>query len=145
MDCPRSENRHWGPPRGTYLLKSKRSFSKMRMGPVLLRMMRGCPEKRQNKEPAMAVPRKLSITPWGHKEFEAPWRQEKGLLAQNRTQLSHLEPRPQCSSFIPSLLLPKFCSPSPTLQPAPHIHQHHSLELHLDKGPRQLPLGNLGP
>lgn len=52
----------------------------MRMGPVLLRMMRGCPEKRQNKEPAMAVPRKLSITPWGHEEYEAQWRQEKGLL-----------------------------------------------------------------
>ena len=32
------------------MLKSKRSFSKMRMGPVLLSMMRGCPEKRQNKE-----------------------------------------------------------------------------------------------
>lgn len=38
----------------------------MRMGPVLLRMIRGCPEKRQNNAPAMAVPRKLSITPWGH-------------------------------------------------------------------------------
>lgn len=63
---------HWGEGlKGTYLLKSKRSFSKMRMGPVLLSMMRGCPEKRQNKEPAMAVPRKLSITPWGHKECEA--------------------------------------------------------------------------
>lgn len=48
----------------------------MRMGPVLLRMMRGCPEKRQNKKPAMAVPRKLSITPWGHREREAPERQK---------------------------------------------------------------------
>ena len=43
----------------------------MRMGPVLLSMMRGCPEKRQNKEPAMAVPRKLSITPGGHEDCEA--------------------------------------------------------------------------
>lgn len=107
----------------------------MRMGPVLLRMMRGCPEKRQNKEPAMAVPRKLSITPWGHKEFEAPWRQEKGLLAQNRTQLSHLGPRPQCSSFIPSLLLPKFCSPSPTLQPAPTFTSITLLNYIWIKGP----------
>lgn len=49
----------------------------MRMGPVLLRMMRGCPEKRQNKDPAMAVPRKLSITPWGHEECEGPQRREK--------------------------------------------------------------------
>lgn len=48
----------------TYLLKSKSSFSKMRMGPVLLRMMSGCPAKRQNMEPAIAVPRKLSMTPW---------------------------------------------------------------------------------
>lgn len=43
----------------------------MRMGPVLLRMMRGCPEKRQNKLPAMAVPRKLSITPCCVREQEA--------------------------------------------------------------------------
>lgn len=63
------------------MLKSKRSFSKMRMGPVLLRMMRGCPEKRQNKEPAMAVPRKLSITPWGHEEYESQWGLEKGPLS----------------------------------------------------------------
>lgn len=63
------------------MLKSKRSFSKMRMGPVLLRMMRGCPEKRQNKEPAMAVPRKLSITPWGHEEYESQRRPEKGPLS----------------------------------------------------------------
>lgn len=43
----------------------------MRMGPVLLRMMRGCPEKRQNKLPAIAVPRKLSITPCHVREQEA--------------------------------------------------------------------------
>lgn len=43
----------------------------MRMGPVLLRMMRGCPEKRQNKLPAMAVPRKLSMTPCCVREQEA--------------------------------------------------------------------------
>lgn len=39
----------------------------MRMGPVLLRMMSGCPAKKQNTEPAMAVPRKLSMTPWGRR------------------------------------------------------------------------------
>lgn len=37
----------------------------MRMGPVELRMMRGCPPKKQNTVPAKAVPRKLSITPLG--------------------------------------------------------------------------------
>lgn len=83
----------WG-GKGTYLLKSKRSFSKMRMGPVLLSMMRGCPEKRQNKEPAMAVPRKLSITPWGHKDCEAQYRHEKGPLQQAGTQLSWQGLRP---------------------------------------------------
>lgn len=114
-------------PRNTYLLKSKRSFSKMRMGPVLLRMMRGCPEKRQNKKPAMAVPRKLSITPWGHKECEAPG-DRRGPLAQNRSYLSHQGHRPQCSSFILGPLLPKFCS-SPTPQPPT------SLEFHWDEGP----------
>lgn len=46
-----------------YLLNSNSSFSKMRMGPVELRMMRGCPLKRQKTDPASAVPRKLSITP----------------------------------------------------------------------------------
>lgn len=60
----------------------------MRMGPVLLRMMRGCPEKRQNKKPAMAVPRKLSITPWGHKECEAPWRQKGSLGTKPITPIS---------------------------------------------------------
>lgn len=46
-----------------YLLNSNSSFSKMRMGPVELRMMRGWPLKRQKTDPARAVPRKLSITP----------------------------------------------------------------------------------
>ena len=49
--------------RASYLLNSKSSFSKMRMGPVELRMMRGCPPNRQKTVPAKAVPRKLSITP----------------------------------------------------------------------------------
>ena len=49
--------------RDAHLLNSNRSFSKMRMGPVELRMMRGCPLKRQKTDPARAVPRKLSITP----------------------------------------------------------------------------------
>ena len=42
----------------------------MRMGPVELRMMRGWPLKRQNTVPARAVPRKLSITPWGEAAFK---------------------------------------------------------------------------
>lgn len=37
----------------------------MRMGPVELRMMRGCPPNKQKTVPAKAVPRKLSITPFG--------------------------------------------------------------------------------
>lgn len=52
----------------THLLNSNRSFSKMRMGPVELRMMRGWPPKRQKTVPAKAVPRKLSITPYWKRE-----------------------------------------------------------------------------
>lgn len=48
----------------SYLLKAKSILSKTRTGPVLLRMVRGCPAKRQNMDPATAVPRKLSSTPW---------------------------------------------------------------------------------
>ena len=51
-----------------HLLNSNRSFSKMRMGPVELRMMRGWPLKRQKTVPARAVPRKLSITPCWKRE-----------------------------------------------------------------------------
>lgn len=36
----------------------------MRMGPVELKMMRGCPPNKQKTLPAKAVPRKLSITPY---------------------------------------------------------------------------------
>lgn len=71
----------------------------MRMGPVLLRMMRGCPEKRQNKEPAMAVPRKLSITPWRHEEGEAQERRGKGPL--DRLDPSFLSKGPDHSSSSP--------------------------------------------
>lgn len=46
------------------MLNSYSSFSKMRMGPVELRMMRGCPPNKQKTVPASAVPRKLSITPF---------------------------------------------------------------------------------
>lgn len=95
---PKCESRHWGPSRDTYLLKSKRSFSKMRMGPVLLRMMRGCPEKRQNKEPAMAVPRKLSITPWGHKKCVTQHRKEKGSFHTGCSPA--ISPRAQATVFI---------------------------------------------
>lgn len=56
---------------GSYLLNSYSSFSNMRMGPVELRMMRGCPPKTQNTVPAKAVPRKLSITPLGRRREQA--------------------------------------------------------------------------
>lgn len=59
-----------------HLLNSNRSFSKMRMGPVELRMMRGWPLKRQKTEPARAVPRKLSITP-----CETQWGQRRETLS----------------------------------------------------------------
>lgn len=60
-----------------HLLNSNRSFSKMRMGPVELRMMRGCPLKRQNTEPARAVPRKLSITPCRRRKHRNMLRRKK--------------------------------------------------------------------
>lgn len=67
MELERAADPQWCGPNSedtrTYLLKSKSSFSKIRMGPVLLRMMRGCPAKKQKTEPAIAVPMKLSITP----------------------------------------------------------------------------------
>lgn len=48
-----------------YLLKLKRSRSKTRTGPVLLKIVSGWPAKRQNIAPVTAVPRKLSNTPCG--------------------------------------------------------------------------------
>lgn len=50
-------------PKTTHLLKLKRSLSKTRTGPVLLRMVSGCPASRQNTAPVRAVPTKLSSTP----------------------------------------------------------------------------------
>ena len=47
----------------TYLLKLKRSLSKTRTGPVLLKIVSGWPAKRQKTAPETAVPRKLSNTP----------------------------------------------------------------------------------
>ncbi len=47
-----------------HMLNSYSSFSKISIGPVELRMMRGWPLKKQKTAPAKAVPKKLSITPW---------------------------------------------------------------------------------
>jgi len=46
------------------LLKLKSSLSNTSTGPVLLRMISGCPARRQKMAPETAVPRKLSSTPF---------------------------------------------------------------------------------
>lgn len=51
-----------------HLLNVKSNRSKTRTGPVLLRMMRGWPPSRQKTPPVIAVPRKLSNTPWKYGE-----------------------------------------------------------------------------
>lgn len=51
----------------TYLLKLKSSLSNTRTGPVLLRIVRGWPLNKQKTPPAIAVPKKLSNTPWPHR------------------------------------------------------------------------------
>lgn len=53
----------------------------MRMGPVELRMMRGCPPNRQKTVPASAVPRKLSITPFKGTQKKSNFAKHSGAFA----------------------------------------------------------------
>lgn len=82
---------NWGGVELAHLLNSKSSFSKMRIGPVELRMMRGWPLNRQNTVPDNAVPRKLSITPWYIEEREKGGQGEKQGRGESRERAMERE------------------------------------------------------
>lgn len=52
----------------THLQNLKRIFSKTRTGPVLPRMVRGCPAKREYAIPVMEAPNRDSIALWEERD-----------------------------------------------------------------------------
>jgi len=83
----------WGDALTQFLLaEEKRRRSKTRTGPVLLKMVRGWPEKRQKMKPVKAVPRKLSSTPCSAERWDARTRCVVGPGGQHSGAVSLMMP-----------------------------------------------------